>query len=171
MVLFGNTHTILILYDFSSSSINTGDFIFPVFIQCRFRHINLWLSIPYKILKMVWYFQLVIHPVSILRPFQFKFEDYTNHVHDCMSTVQFLRTLDTYGIYTGWISSHILHILGGIQYKTSTYAEASVAYAAPGDFAGEINLFICHENIIFCFSQIRGACGGGEGQFRCCCYR
>ena len=42
---------------------------------------------------------------------------------------------------------------------TSTSAEAPVSYAAPGDFAGEINIFICHENNIFCFSQIRGACG------------
>ena len=84
----------------------------------------------------------------------------------------YLLSLDTYGIYTEWISSHIL---GGIQYRygtvTSTSAKASVAYAAPGDFAGEINIFICHENSILCFSQIRGGCGGGKNQFRCCCYR
>ena len=53
--------------------------------------------------------------------------------------------------------------LGGICTVTSTSAEASVAYAAPGDFAGEINIFICHENNIFCLSQSYGACGGGEG--------
>jgi len=45
---------------------------------------------------------------------------------------------------------------------TSTSAKASAAYEAPGDFAGEINIFIYHENNIFGFSQIYGACGGRE---------
>ncbi len=45
---------------------------------------------------------------------------------------------------------------------TSASAEASVAYAASGDLAGEIDRIKCLYNIMFCFSQINGACGDGE---------
>ena len=36
---------------------------------------------------------------------------------------------------------------------TSTSAEAYVAYAAPGDFAGGIHIFRCHEQNLFCFRR------------------
>ena len=56
-----------------------------------------------------------------------------------------------------------------IWYRTSVSVEAFVAYATPGDFAGEMNIFEYNDNNIFCFLQIRGDCGGGEGKFRCRC--
>ena len=37
--------------------------------------------------------------------------------------------------------------------RTSASAKASVAYAAPGDFTGEMDIFICFENRIFCFRR------------------
>ena len=37
--------------------------------------------------------------------------------------------------------------------RTSASAKKSVAYAAPGEFAGEIYLFICHEKNIIWFRR------------------
>ncbi len=37
--------------------------------------------------------------------------------------------------------------------RTSASAKASVTYAAPGDFAGEMDIFICFEKSIFCFRR------------------
>ena len=40
-----------------------------------------------------------------------------------------------------------------VNIETSASAEVSVAYVAPGDFAGEINIFRCHEKNLFCFRK------------------
>ena len=75
---------------------------------------------------MVWYFQLVIHPVSILRAFQYKFVDYTIPVQDYMSTVlEFI-------LYIGYWRNFI------VQYGTyySASAEVYVAYVSPGYLPG-----------------------------------
>ena len=61
-------------------------------------------------INIVWFFEAVIRIVSILRAFKLKFEDYYNRVHDYMRNIKltlipaYLLSLDTYGIYTVWIS-------------------------------------------------------------------
>ena len=51
-------------------------------------------------------------------------------------------------------------------YRSSASSEASVAYAAPGDFAGEIDIFLtCHENNIFCFRRFMEAVEAGRANF------
>ncbi len=45
-------------------------------------------------------------------------------------------------------------------------SEAHVAYAAPGDFAGEIDIFFtCHEKNIFCFRRFMEAVEAGRADF------
>ena len=48
---------------------------------------------------------------------------------------------------------------------TSASAKASVAYAAPGEFAGEIYIFICHEKNIFCFRRFTKPVETGRPNF------
>ena len=48
---------------------------------------------------------------------------------------------------------------------TSTSAKKSIAYAAPGEFAGEIYLFIFHEKNIFCFRRFMEPVEAGRPNF------
>ena len=51
-------------------------------------------------------------------------------------------------------------------YRSATSFEASVAYAAPGDLAGEIYIFfICDENNLFCFRRFMEAVEAGRDNF------
>ena len=54
---------------------------------------------------------------------------------------------------------------------TSSFVEASVAYATPRDLAANIISLICYIISLFCYSQINGACGVGERLLRRCWYR
>jgi len=48
---------------------------------------------------------------------------------------------------------------------TSAYANACVAYAAPGEFAGQIYIFIFHEKNIFCFRRFMEPAEAGRPNF------
>ena len=48
---------------------------------------------------------------------------------------------------------------------TSVFAEASVAYAAPRDFTGEISIFRCHEKNLFCFRRFMEPVEAGRPNF------
>ncbi len=48
---------------------------------------------------------------------------------------------------------------------TSASVEASVAYAAPGDFAGKINICRCHEKNLFCFCRFMEPVEAGRPNF------
>ena len=51
-------------------------------------------------------------------------------------------------------------------YRSSPSSEASVAYAAPGDFAGEKYFFFtCHEKNIFGFRRLMEAVEAGRANF------
>ncbi len=48
---------------------------------------------------------------------------------------------------------------------TSASTKASDAYAAPGEFAGETYIFICHENNMFCFRRFMEPVEAGRPNF------